>query len=234
MKLALAQAHLRSIADPAIAKQSLRYFKTGKGEYSEGDVFLGIRMPSIRDVAKQHRDLAVAAILNILRSDYHEERMLALLLLVYQFEKGDDSLKKEIYEAYLRNTRYVSGWDLVDGSAHQIVGGYLLDRSRNKLLTLSKSKMLWERRISVIATFHFIRRNQFEDTLQLSKKLLNDKEDLIHKAVGWMLREVGSRDKKVETHFLNEHGKDMPRTMLRYAIEKFDKKERDHFMGLGS
>lgn len=230
MKLASAQVQLRSIADPRVAEQSLRYFKTGKGEYGEGDVFLGVRMPAIRDAAKQFPDLPVSAMLNILQSHYHEERMLALIMLVNQFGKGSDDLKKTIYQSYLDNTQYVNGWDLVDSSAHQIVGGYLNDHNRRKLKMLSKSKSLWERRISIIATLHFIRQKQYEDTLLISRQLLNDNEDLIHKAVGWMLREVGNRDKQTEVQFLNEHHKAMPRTMLRYAIEKFNKKERDFYL----
>lgn len=230
MKLASAQVHLRSIADPRIAKQSLRYFKTGKGEYGEGDVFLGLRMASIRAAAKQFHDLPVSSILNILQSRYHEERMLALVMLVNLFEKGDDVLKKKIYQSYLDNTQYINSWDLVDSSAHQIVGGYLYHRSRRKLKTLSKSKSLWDRRISIIATLHFIREKQYEDTLLISEQLLDDKEDLIHKAVGWMLREVGNRDKQTELEFLEDHCKVMPRMMLRYAIEKFTKKERDRYL----
>jgi len=230
MKLSVVQQELRKFADPTTAKKSLRYHKTGKGEYGEGDKFLGVRVPDLRAIAKQYRSLPVKDILNVLQSRYHEERLLALVMLVYHFQKGDDALKRGIYRSYLSNTEYVNGWDLVDSSAHQIVGGFLLERPRRKLATLSQSNSLWERRISIIATLHFIKHDQYEDTLKLSRQLLNDEEDLIHKAVGWMLREVGNRDKQTEVKFLTAHYKTMPRTMLRYAIEKFDKKERDQYL----
>ena len=151
-------------------------------------------------------------------------------MLVYQFNNGNHRLQCDIYNGYLSHTPYVNGWDLVDSSAHHIVGGYLFDRSRTKLVTLAKSESLWERRISIMATLYFIRQNQFEDTLLLARHLLNDDEDLIHKAVGWMLREVGNRNKSCETRFLAKHYKKMPRTMLRYAIEKFDKDERKAYL----
>lgn len=230
MKLSAVQIELRQLADPEVAEKSQRFMKTGKGEYAEGVQLLGVRVPTIRAVAKNHRSLSVKNILNILHSPYHEERLLALIMFVYQFERGDDALQRDIYKTYLDNTEYVNGWDLIDSSAHQIVGGYLLNNKRAKLTALSKSSSLWERRISIIATLHFIKRDQYDDTLRISRQLLNDKEDLIHKAVGWMLREVGNRDKPVEIEFLTEHCEAMPRTMLRYAIEKFDKKQRDHFL----
>jgi len=151
-------------------------------------------------------------------------------MLVYRFEKGSEETRRDVYKNYLANTKYINGWDLVDSSAHQIVGGYLLDKKRAKLDALSKSNLLWERRICIIATYHFIKQDQFDDTLRLAKKLLNDKEDLMHKAVGWMLREVGNRDRAVEVDFLDKHYQIMPRTMLRYAIEKFDKQQRQHYL----
>lgn len=230
MKLSPPQTALRKLADPHIAKASHRFIKTGKGEYGEGDKFIGVRVPTIRIVAKQHKDLSVQQVVSILHSPYHEERLLALIMLVYLFDKGNDTRRGEIYKSYLANTQHINGWDLVDSSAHQIVGGYLLDKKRNKLFSLARSNKLWERRIAIIATYHFIKHNQFEDTLQLAEQLLNDKEDLIHKAVGWMLREVGNRDRKAEIRFLDKHHKNMPRTMLRYAIEKFDKKRRLHYL----
>jgi len=230
MKLSEPQQALRKLADPKVAKASLRFVKTGKGEYGEGDQFIGVRVPSIRSIAKQNRALPVKAVTPILHSPYHEERLLALIMLVHLFEKGDDAKRREIYKIYLANTAFINGWDLVDSSAHQIVGGYLMDKKRSKLDTLSKSSMLWERRISIIATYHFIKQHQFEDTLRIAQKLLNDDEDLIHKAVGWMLREVGNRDRTIEAHFLDEHSKSMPRTMLRYAIEKFDAPQRRHYL----
>ena len=230
MKPTAIQLELRKLSDPAIAEHSQRFFKTGKGEYGEGDSFLGVRVPVIRKLARKHRDLSIPAILRALTSPYHEERLLALLMLVDRFERGDDKVKKNIYTAYLDNTRYINGWDLVDSSAHQVIGGYLLNRDRRKLNTLSRSKSRWERRISIIATYHFIKRDQFEDTLRISRQLLGDSEDLVHKAAGWMLREVGNRDRQAEERFLLEHYRSMPRTMLRYAIEKFDKRERQRYL----
>ncbi len=230
MMLSRLQRQLRNLANTAVAEQSLRFFKTGKGEYGEGDKFLGVRVPTIRAIAKEHKDLPIADILHVLTSPYHEERLLALILLVNRFEKSGQEDRRSIYKLYLENTAYINGWDLVDSSAHQIVGGYLFNKNRRKLLSLSKSLSLWERRISIISTYHFIRNNQYEDTLNISRKLLHDDQDLIHKAVGWMLREVGNRDRKAEEGFLLEHYKVMPRTMLRYAIEKFDEEDRKLYL----
>lgn len=230
MSISSIQKELRKSADTSIAANNNRFFKTGKGEYGEGDIFLGVRVPTIRSVAKKHKDAPVAEILGILKSEYHEERLLALIMLVNLFSKSDDVNKKTIYKAYLANTEFINGWDLVDSSAHQIVGGYLLNNSRGKLLSLAKSKSLWERRIAIISTYHFIKRDEYKDTLKLSKLLINDDEDLIHKAVGWMLREVGNRDRSIEEHFLLEHYQIMPRTMLRYAIEKFDPAVRKQYL----
>ncbi len=230
MGISAPQTALRKLADTNVAKASHRFIKTGKGEYGEGDKFIGVRVPVIRTVAKQHRDLSIQQIISILHSPYHEERLLALIMLVNLFDKGNDANRAEVYKNYLANTKYINGWDLVDNSAHQIAGGYLLDKKRGKLDALSKSGMLWERRIAIIATYQFIKHDQFDDTLRIAEQLLYDKEDLMHKAVGWMLREVGNRDRKVEISFLDKHYKIMPRTMLRYAIEKFDKKLRQHYL----
>jgi 3-methyladenine DNA glycosylase AlkD len=221
---------MRELADPAIAEHSTRFFKTGKGEYGAGDIFLGIRVSPIRALAKQYKTLPLPEILKVLTSKYHEERLLAVILMVNSFVKADKVLRKEIYTAYLENSHLVNNWDLVDSSAHQIVGGYLMDKNRKPLKTLARSKSLWERRIAIIATLHFIRERQFEDTLQIAKILLTDSEDLIHKAVGWMLREVGNRDRATLEIFLKEHQRDMPRTMLRYAIEKFDPATRQSYL----
>ena len=224
------QRALRGLADPAIAKHSARFFKTGKGAYAEGDVFLGVRVSPIRALAKQYSTLTLADSLKILSSKYHEERLLAVILLVNSFKKADDTQKREIYTAYLQHTPLINNWDLVDSSAHQIVGGFLMDKNRKPLVTLASSKDLWERRIAIIATLHFIRELQFDDTLQIATLLLNDSEDLIHKAVGWMLREVGKRDTDALKAFLKQHQRTMPRTMLRYAIEKFDPATRQTYL----
>jgi len=199
MAVSTLQKEIRAMANPAIAEHSLRFFKTGKGQYGEGDKFLGVRVPVIRALARQYRDMSVVHILVVLRSAYHEERLLALIMLVNAFKTGDDCIRKDIYESYLAHTDFVNGWDLVDSSAHQIVGGYLLERERSVLLQLAQSVSIWERRIAIMATLHFIKRGQFNDTLLISKQLLNDEEDLIHKAVGWMLREVGNLDREVDT-----------------------------------
>ncbi len=217
---------LRALASPEIAQHSQRFFKTGKGEYGEGDKFLGVRVPIVRAQVKTYKTISYDETIKLLASKYHEERLCAVLMLVDQFTRAGDKQKRLIYQTYVNSARYVNNWDLVDSSAHKIVGPWLQDRSRKPLVKLAKSANLWERRIAVISTMHFIRQNDFEDILLLSELLLGDNEDLIHKAVGWMLREVGKRDKKVEREFLASHCTLMPRTMLRYAIEKFPQSER--------
>ena len=224
------KAQMQELSNPKIAEHSLRFFKTGPGEYGEGDLFLGIRVPVTKKVARKFKELPVDEVLKLLKSKYHEERLLALIMLVNRFKKETDKEQKKIYEAYLSHTEYINNWDLVDGSAHQIVGGYLFERDRKPLYQLAKSKSLWERRISMIATYTFIKRDDFEDTLKLSAMLLMDEEDLMHKAVGWMLREVGKKDIEVEEKFLRKHYKKMPRTMLRYAIEKFEERKRQRYL----
>ena len=221
---------MQELSNPKIAEHSLRFFKTGPGEYGEGDLFLGIRVPVTKKVARKFKELPVDEVLKLLKSKYHEERLLALIMLVNRFKKETDKEQKKIYEAYLSHTEYINNWDLVDGSAHQIVGGYLFERDRKPLYQLAKSKSLWERRISMIATYTFIKKDDFEDTLKLSAILLMDEEDLMHKAVGWMLREVGKKDLEVEEKFLRKHYKKMPRTMLRYAIEKFEERRRKGYL----
>ncbi len=224
------KAHMLELSNPKIAEHSLRFFKTGPGEYGEGDVFLGIRVPVTRKVARKFRELPLEQVLKLLKSKFHEERLLALFMLVALFKKGDDKKQKSIYDAYLGHTDTINNWDLVDSSAHQIVGGYLFERDRKPLYRLAKSKSLWERRISMIATYTFIRKNDFEDNLKLSEILLTDVEDLMHKEVAWMLREVGKKDIEVEERFLRKHYKKMPRTMLRYAIEKFEERKRQAYL----
>jgi 3-methyladenine DNA glycosylase AlkD len=221
-----AQQRLRSFASPEQAAILARFFKTGPGQYGEGDRFIGVKVPTTRKVAREFKNLPLFEVKRLLHSKIHEERLLALVILVGQFEKGDDAIKKQIYNLYLTNTSYINNWDLVDLSAPQIVGGYLQNRSRKPLDRLAKSKSLWERRISILATFYFIREGNFNDTLKIANMLLKDKEDLIHKAVGWMLREVGKRDVAVLEEFLVQHCRVMPRTALRYAIERFPEDRR--------
>jgi len=209
-----------------IARHHQRFFKTGKGEYGEGDRFLGIRVPVLRKLAGQQKDMSLETASRLLASEFHEERLLSLLILVSLFNTGTQKEKNAVYRVYLENTRFINNWDLVDSSAQHIVGAYLLTRNRKPIYRLARSKLLWERRISILSTFYFIKRNEFDDTLNLSEKLLHDHADLIHKAVGWMLREIGNRNQAIEENFLKTHYQDMPRTMLRYAIEKFEKKKR--------
>lgn len=224
------QAKLRTFASEENAKTALWFFKTGPGEYGEGDQFIGVRAPGLRRLAKELKATPIADCLQLLQSPIHEDRSLALLILVHAFTKGDAITKQKIYEAYLQHTDYINNWDLVDVSAPYIVGSHLFDQSRKPLYKLVKSQSLWERRISIIATQHFIRQNDFADTLKIAALLLPDKHDLIHKAVGWMLREVGNRDLAAEESFLQIYYKIMPRTMLRYAIEKFPEPKRQAYL----
>ena len=217
---------IKGLADKEKASHLQRYFKTGKGEYGEGDIFLGIRVPDIRRLVKEFRGIGIAEAEEFMKSKFHEERLFSLLVLVDLFKRGDDKIKKKIYSLYLRKTKFINNWDLVDLSAHDIVGGYILDKNRKVIYKLAVSNSLWERRISIISTYCFIRHQMFADTLKIAEILLKDKEDLIHKAVGWMLREVGKRNMEVEEVFLKKHYKSMPRTMLRYSIERFPEKKR--------
>jgi len=221
---------LQAESDPLKKKGLSRFFKTGKGEYGEGDIFLGVTVPKIRRVAKKYKDVSLDEIRTLLRSLIHEERLTALLILVENFRKADETEKTEIFNLYLKNTKYINNWDLVDLSASRIVGEFLKDKPVDILYTLAKSKSLWERRIAIISTFQFIWEGRFAETLKISKILLTDRHDLIHKAVGWMLREVGKRSFKTEEGFLKKHYKKMPRTMLRYSIEKFPEKLRLRYL----
>jgi len=230
MALDQIRAELQRLKDDQRAQLAQRFFKTGPGQYGEGDVFLGIRVPDLRRLAREHKAARLTEINRLLRSKFHEERTLALMILVHAYSKGDEAAKKSIYETYLKNTRFINNWDLVDLSAHYIVGHYLSDKSKEPLYRLAKSDSLWERRIAIVATAYFIKRGKFTDTLRISKLLLSDKEDLIHKAAGWMLREVGKRDLASEERFLIAHYRRMPRTMLRYAIEKFPEPRRQMYL----
>lgn len=223
---------LKSQSNAIKAEFFLRFFKAGKGEYAEGDKFLGVTVPSQRTIAKKYKDIDLNEVEKLLKSEFHEARLTALLILTYKYAKANDDLKKEIYKFYLSNTQYINNWDLVDSSSYKIVGNYLLnnDMDGKVLYDLALSTNLWEQRIAIISTFEFIKNNSFEHTIKISKKLLNHKHDLIHKAVGWMLREMGKRDKAKLLEFLNKHYKKMPRTMLRYSIEKLNKQEKLKYM----
>jgi 3-methyladenine DNA glycosylase AlkD len=220
------KADLNRLADKKKAVFLQRFFKTGRGEYAEGDVFLGITVPQSRKIATKYKTLPYSDIAKLLKSKFHEERLIALLVLVYNFKKANDKEQEKIYNFYLKNTKYINNWDLVDLSADKIVGVYLENKPKEILTDLARSESLWERRISMIATFHFIKNNKFEYALKIAGLLINDKHDLIQKAVGWMLREIGKRSFETEEKFLMKHYKNMGRTVLRYAIEKFPEETR--------
>jgi 3-methyladenine DNA glycosylase AlkD len=224
------RARLRAAADPSSVPILQRFFKTGPGQYGAGDVFIGIRVPVLRAICRECAGTNIRDVQSLLRSNVHEERLLALLLLVDAFERADATNRRRIYDLYLANTAYINNWDLVDASAGPIVGAYLDDRSRAPLRRLARSALLWERRIAIIATFHFIKQHEFEDTFEIADMLLADDHDLIHKAVGWMLREAGKRDKAALRRFLATRYRRMPRTMLRYAIERFPEAERRRYL----
>jgi len=230
MNLSEIRKKIQKHKNPTQAINLQRFFKTGKGEYGEGDVFYGIKVPVQRTIAKQFKDLSLDAVKSLILSKVHEERLIAAFILVDQFKRGDEKKKKNIFNFYLKNRKGINNWDLVDLSAPKIIGAYLIDKEKDLLYKFARSKDLWEKRIAIISTQTFIRKHFFEDTLKISKILLNDKHDLIHKAVGWMLREVGNRDLQTEEEFLKKHYKLMPRTMLRYAIEKFPELKRKAYL----
>lgn len=225
---------LRKLADPARSKVLARFFKTGKGEYGEGDIFLGITVPESRKIAQKFKDLDFDSIRSLLKSRIHEERLIALLLLVHNFERGSDEAKNKIFDFYLSHTKYINNWDLVDLSADKIVGEYFAQSgkvSRLILLRLAGSNNLWERRIAIIATFAFVKRGENALTFEIAERLIDDKHDLIQKAVGWMLREVGKHcGQDIEEQFLIRHYKKMGRTALRYAIEHFPEELRKKYL----
>lgn len=223
---------LQRLSTPAKAKASAWFFKTGKGEYGEGDHFLGITVPEQRQIAKKYRDLPLRDVLSLLKSKFHEHRLTAVFLLADQYRRADKKTRERIVRAYLASTRFINNWDIVDSSAPQILGEYLLKRPRTILYRLARSKNLWERRIAILATQIFIRNGEFSDTLSIAAILLRDPEDLLHKAVGWMLREVGDRDRKRERKFLDRNAHRMPRTMLRYAVEKFPHSLRSKYLAM--
>ncbi len=221
---------LQEAGNPEQAKVLQRFFKTGPGEYGEGDIFLGIKVPKTREIAKKYSGLSLPKVEELLKSKIHEHRLAGLLILVDKFKKADERTKGDIFNFYLKNSKYVNNWDLVDLTAPNIVGEFLFNKKRDKLYELAGSKNLWEKRISIISTFSFIRKNYFKDAFRISEILMNDKHDLIHKAIGWMLREIGKRDSNILEDFLKKHHKTMPRTALRYAIEKFDEERRKEYL----
>jgi 3-methyladenine DNA glycosylase AlkD len=221
---------LLRLSNPEKAKKLSGFFKTGKGQYGEGDIFLGIPVPEQRKIAKRHIGLPLNALKELLNSKIHEHRLTALLILISKYRKADKTGKHEIFSFYLTNTGNINNWDLVDLSAPKIIGEYLFNKDTSILFKLAKSHNLWERRIAILSTFTFIRNNIFEDALRISELLLHDEHDLIHKAVGWMLREIGKRDQEIEERFLSKYCMQMPRTMLRYAIEKFDENKRKFYL----
>ena len=224
------EQELYALANEEIAAHSHRFFKTGPGQYGEGDIFLGIRVPVLRKIARRYRHLEISSAEVLLHSGFHEIRLTALLILVERYRGGTEILQQQVYELYLRNTEYINNWDLVDVSAPAIVGGFLEDRDRTVLYELAVSNNLWERRIAILATFHFIRAGSFADTIRLAEVLLDDEHDLLHKAVGWMLREVGKRDPDLLIDFLDRYYPRMARTMLRYAIERFPEEVRQAYL----
>lgn len=230
MKSEEIQKELEAYIDPVKREYLPRFFKTGKGQYGEGDKFLGVVVPNTRIVAKRHKDEPFEVMAELLQSEWHECRLCALLMMVERFKKCDETGRREIYQFYLLQTERINNWDLVDLSAPYIVGEYLKDKSRDDLYRLAESPLLWEQRIAVVATATLIRNNDFIDILRLSERLLNHEHDLMRKAIGWMLREMGKRDKDLLLQFLDRFHKQMPRTMLRYAIEKMSEEERKHYM----
>ena len=225
------QRELESLADPCHAAILQRFFKTGPGEYGEGDRFRGIRVPVLRKLARKYRHLSLAEGGRLVQSAFHEDRLLALLILIHLYYQGDGAVRGAIHCLYLEHRSFVNNWDLVDISAPHLLGHYLRNRNTDLLTRLADSRVVWERRMAIIATFHFIKQGDHDETLRVARLLLGDPEDLIHKAVGWMLREVGKRDVAVLQRFLGQHGQAMPRTMLRYAIERLPEQERRAYLG---
>lgn len=220
----------KRLRNPATEKASQRFFKTGPGQYAEGDVFAGIRVPLCRELAKKYQHLDFKSLQKIMNSKIHEERAIALMILVLKFKKADEKTQTQIFNFYLKNLKHINNWDLVDASAPYIVGPYLEERDRRLLYKLAKSKDLWRRRVAMLSTFHFIRQRDFADAIKIAEILIHDEHDLMHKAVGWMLREIGNRDLPTEKKFLKAYAATLPRTALRYAIEKFPETERQAYL----
>jgi len=228
--LASLQKEIQEIADSQRAKTLQRFFKTQKGEYAEGDIFLGINVPRLRKIAKKYKDLSLIDLRKLIQAKFHEYRQIALFILIDKYQNSDYKEKKEIFDFCLEQIKYINNWDLVDLLAPKIIGNFLLKREREILYRLARSQHLWSRRISIVATFAFIKNNEFGDTLKIATILLNDQHHLIHKATGWMLREVGKKNQELEEKFLLSYYQEMPRTMLRYAIEKFSPSKRKFYL----
>jgi 3-methyladenine DNA glycosylase AlkD len=225
---------MRELANPARAQVSLRYFKTAPGEYGAGDQFIGNTVPDLRKIAKQYRDLPVSLVLRLLHSPIHEERVLALLILNSQFQRGSESQQRQIHHIYLKNMKWINNWDLVDCSAPLLIGEHLIDKETTLLDQLALDRNLWKRRTAIVATLAFIKRNRLDITFRIAEALIPDREDLIHKATGWMLREAGKRDSKSLERFLKRNASRMPRTMLRYAVERFSESKRLRYLATSS
>ena len=224
---------LQKDSSPAKAKVLRSFFKTGPEEYGEGDVFIGVTVPQVRKLAARYRDAGFPELKSLLQSKVHEQRLLAVIILVMQFRKADVKNKKQIFDFYIKHRKHVNNWDLVDQSAYHIVGAHLKDRDRSLLVRFANSENLWERRMAVVSTFHYIGEGESENTFKIAKLLLNDKHDLIHKAVGWMLREVGKHcSERTLDLFLKKHASRMPRTTLRYAIERFPETKRKRYLAM--
>ena len=232
LSAAAALREMRRYANPTRAKHSLRFFKTGPGQYGEGDRFLGLSLPQIRAVSLRFRDLPLKDVDRLLASPWHEARLIALIVLTMQYPRADARTQARIFRLYLSRSDRINNWDLVDVSAHRIVGAHLFERNRAVLDQLARSKLVWDRRIAMIATAQFIRAGQFADTLRLATRFQGDRHDLIHKATGWMLREVGKKDERVLRRFLDAHAARMPRTMLRYSLERLSPAARRRYMNL--
>lgn len=225
------KTEIKKLSNPEHATKLQGFFKTDKGKYGEGDIFLGVRVPDQRRIAKKYKNIPLTDVIELLQSGIHEHRLTALFILTEQFNRGDEEARQRIVDMYLGNTAYVNNWDLVDSSAHKILGAWLVDKARDVLYEMAESENLWERRISIISTFAFINRGDLADALALARALIEDGHDLIHKASGWVLREVGKKDQSALETFLLEHYEKMPRTMLRYAIERLPEERRRFYMG---
>lgn len=225
---------LKTYKNQKKAQQLQRFFKTKKGQYGHGDIFLGVKVPLQRQIAKKFINLSLSNLQTLLNSKIHEVRLTSLLIIVLKYQKSPSEKRKKIVNLYLKNTKNINNWDLVDLSAPKILGNWLLKNPKEKkiLYSLARSKIIWERRIAIISTFAFIKKDQFADSLKIANILLNDKHHLIHKAVGWMLREIGKQNQKIEEEFLKKNAPKIPRTTLRYAIEKFEEKKRKAYLNI--